>query len=278
MSYENFIPTMWSTAIERELARKCVFIEDCNRKFEGTVSKCGDSVRILGVGKPTILSSTDKKIALPDPEEIADTSILMSIDQIAYFTYQVDDISKRQTVDGLMKALSDETSEGLANKMDSYVASVALSREAVKASATTTLITEANVLSVIDGAIQKLYENDVLWGSKITLTVSPRFYFLLKNAYQKLDTDNSLILENGKVGRYGNVIIKMSNNVATNPSKTEDYMMLRTDRAVAFANPLTHTEAFRPEKTFSDAVKGFALFDAKIVRPKELVVINAKYA
>ena len=35
-------------------------------------------------------------------------------------------------------------------------------------------------------------------------------------------------------------------------------------------------EAYRPEKGFSDALKGFVLYQAKIVRPKELVVLNCK--
>ena len=54
MAYENFIPTVWNEAIQRELEGTYVFVEDCNRQFEGDVKKQGDSVRILGVGKPTI--------------------------------------------------------------------------------------------------------------------------------------------------------------------------------------------------------------------------------
>lgn len=50
MAYQNFIPTVWSEAIERELERLCVFAENTNRKYEGDVKKMGDSVRILGVG------------------------------------------------------------------------------------------------------------------------------------------------------------------------------------------------------------------------------------
>ena len=52
--------------------------------------------------------------------------------------------------------------------------------------------------------------------------------------------------------------------------------MVRTERAVAFANPLTHTEPYRPEKRFSDAVKGYVLYGTKIVRPKELMILNVK--
>ncbi|MBQ7846913.1 MAG: P22 coat protein - protein 5 domain protein, partial [Clostridia bacterium] len=91
---------------------------------------------------------------------------------------------------------------------------------------------------------------------------------------------NSQILKNGKVGMYGNVTVKMSNNVYKSKTTADgdtDNIMMRTKRAVAFAKPLTHTEAYRPEKKFADAVKGFILFDAKVVRPKEMININVTY-
>ena len=94
-------------------------------------------------------------------------------------------------------------------------------------------------------------------------------------AYTVLDTDNSKLLENGRVGRYGNVIVKMSNNVARD-KEGNSLVMVHTDKAIAFVNPMTHTEAYRPEKGFSDAVKGFVLYQAKIVRPKELMVMNVR--
>ena len=107
------------------------------------------------------------------------------------------------------------------------------------------------------------------------MEVPPWFYMRLKQAYTALDTDNSKMLENGRVGKYGNVIVKMSNNVAVD-SSANSLITVHTDKAVAFVNPMTHVEAYRPEKGFSDAVKGFVLYQAKIVRPKELVVLNCK--
>ena len=47
-------------------------------------------------------------------------------------------------------------------------------------------------------------------------------------------------------------------------------IMVRTQRAIAYACPKIHVEPYRPEKDFKDAVKGFALYGAKIVRPKEM--------
>lgn len=275
MAYQNFIPTIWAEQINRELERACVFAEDCNRQYEGKVTQYGDSVRILGVGKPTITRTTDKNVTLSTPEFIEDTSVTMPIQQIATFNYQVGDIDKRQAVGGLMDALAAETTEALANEMDQYVADMAKKAEAVKDNSTAYQVTVANILNSIDAAQTALFKKDVSVKTELVLTVSPDFYNLLKQAYVALDTNNSKMLENGRVGRYGNIVVKMSNNIAR--TGATEQIMLRTKRAIAFVNPMTHTEAYRPEGGFSDAVKGFVLFDGKIVRPKELVVMNVKY-
>ena len=279
MAYTNFIPSIWEETINRELERVCVFAEDCNRQYEGLVANKGDSVHILGVGKPTI-KSIDRANAsgeIDEAEEIEDTSVILNINQIRYFNYKVGDIDKAQAVGGLMDALSAETSEGLANEMDKFIANMATDSSVPKLTETPTIINKDNVLSVLDDAIQMLQENDVNMASGITVTVSPRFYKLFKQAYVSQDTDNSEMLKNGKVAMYGNVTVKLSNNVAKTESGSTDNIMIRTKRAIAFVNPLTHTEAYRPEKSFADAVKGFALFDGKVVRPKEIVNINVQY-
>lgn len=280
MAYSNFIPSVWEESINRELERACVFVEDCNRQYEGAVSKKGDSVHILGVGKPTI-KSLDRKDAsgeIDGAEEIEDTSVILNINQVRYFNYKVGDIDKAQAaVGGLMDALSSETSEGLANEMDKYIANMATSSDVKKLHATATVVNKENVLSILDDAVQKLQENDVNTANGVTVTVSPRFYKLFKQAYLSNDTNNSEMLKNGKVAMYGSVTVKLSNNVARTDSGATDNIMIRTKRAIAFVNPLTHTEAYRPEKSFSDAVKGYALFDGKVVRPKEIININVKY-
>lgn len=275
MSYNNFIPTVWAEAIERDLARKAVFAEDCNQKYEGDVQKMGDSVRILGVGKPTITKQVGGEIVLEDPEKVEDTSVTMLINRIAYFNYLVDDIDKRQMAGNVMEALNEESSEGLANAMDEDIAAMAADKGAVKLYGSTQSITVDNVLDTLDEAVQRLQENDVPANAKVVATVPPWYLTLLRRAYEDLDTDNSQMLKNGRVGRYNNVIIKMSNNVSA-ISGGGSNIMVRTQRALAFANPLTHTEPYRPEKRFSDAVKGFCLYGTKIVRPKELIVMNVK--
>ena len=274
MSYANFVPKIWAKAIERELERKLVFAEDCNRQYEGDVKQRGDTVKIRGVGKPTISKQKGGSNILPDAENVEDTSVEMQINTVAYFNFLVDDIDKRQAVGGLMDALNTEATQELASEMDKDIAALAGTRDAKKLYSDYKAVNADNVLGTLDLALQMLQENDVPADAKIVATVPPWFLTHLRTAYTKLDTDNSDLLKNGKVGRYNNILIKMSNNVYSTASGSN--IMVRTERAVAFANPLTHTEPYRPEKRFSDAVKGYVLYGTKIVRPKELMILNVK--
>ncbi len=289
MSIANFIPTVWAEEIERELKRVCVFVEDCNQKYEGKIEKQGDSVRILGVGRPTISTITkpmSKGLKIGDPEEIPTTSVTMYINQFSWFNYGIDDVDKAQAKGDLTGVFAEETTEALANEVDKHIASTVADATVPKLYATPKIVVagvpandnEANVLDVLDLAIQKLQENDVPDSTPVSVTVTPRFFNILKKAYREIDTDNSGIIENGKVGKYGGVTVKRSNNVYKTDGGAVDNIPIRTKRAVAFAQPLTHTEAYRPDQSFIDAVKGYILYQAKVVRPKEMLNINVKYA
>lgn len=293
MSYANFVPTVWAEGINRALERNYVYVEDCYRKYEGDVKQMGDQVTIPGIGSPTITEITidstrsNSNPTIADAEEVEGSSTTLIIDHMAYFNYMVGDVDRAQAVNGIMDALSDETSERLAGKVDTYISSLAVAGEVDKLNEGGAVqVTTNNVLDTLDAAIQKLYENDVSTATEIVVTVSPRFFTIFKKAYIALDTNNSKMIENGKVARYGNAVIKMSNNVHRTASDTAtaydadggiDNIMIRTKRAIAFAQPLTHTEAYRPERKFADAVKGFILYGAKVVRPKEILNINVKY-
>ncbi len=276
MSYENFKPTIWETAIEKELERKHVFVADTNQKYTGEVRQRGDSVRILSAGKPTITTITgDMDVTLSDPEVPEDSTTTLKVDTMSYFNFYVGDIDKAQANGEIESYLKGEATDGLNDEMDLIVSRLANSPQAVKLATSAVQITASNVLKQMDLALQKLYENDVPMSSKITFTVPPWFYTLFKQAYIGADTNNSKILENGEVSKYGNAIVRLSNNVAKAGTNGANSMIqVKTQRAIGFANPLTHVEPYRPEKKFGDAIKGFTIYGAKIIRPKEMVILN----
>lgn len=290
MSYSNFIPAVWEAGINRDLERKCVFAEDCYRKYEGEVKRQGESVTITGIGKPTIydLKTSDKNNEINGAETVESASIVMPINQIAYFNYEVGDIDSAQATDGILQSLHQETSEALSNKVDKYIANLALGKD-VNVVGTAKCVTgtagtnEKNVLDILDSLQESLWLNDVSDSTEIVVTVDPKFFTRFRKEYSALDTNNSKLLKEGNVYFYNNMQIKVTNNCAKgsatigSSSETVSYIMARTKRAIAYVNPLTHSEAYRPEKKFSDAVKGFILYDAKIVRPKELFVYKCSY-
>ena len=281
MSYENFKAKIWSKAIDRDLERVFVFADGTNQQYSGEIKGLGDTVRIKGVGKPTVTEHDlqNGDITLSAPEKVADTSVSLVVDKAAYFNYAVGDIDKEQGAGNVMAVLNQESSEEVANKIDLHIANLVhpdYNTVGVQAySSTNTVITATNVMSVFDGVQQKLYENDVNPATEVEIILPPWLYMVFRQAYQKVDTDNSEYLTNGKVAKYGNMTIKMSNNVAMKTSGGHDnyYVQIRTKRAIALAMSEAHTEPYRPESKFEDAVKGFKLYGAKIVRPKELVVL-----
>lgn len=277
MSFENYKPLVWNATIERDLEKAMVFAEDCNRSYEGKVKGPGDSVKILGVGKPSIRHFGDGKLhLLDDPEELEDTALTMPVNQVIDFNFFVDDLDKRQAAGNLSANVSEAT-EVIADAADKYIASFAGAEEAVKMAKTAQSVTKDTILGYLNTSLTKLYENDVKASTEIICTASPKFIEILRMAYEELDTDNHEMLKNGLIGMYHSMKIKQSNNVYKDSSGNE-YIMVRTKRALAFANPVTYSEPYKPEKRFGDAVKGYHLFDAKWVRPKEAIIIPVKYA
>ena len=288
MSYRNFVPTVWAAGIQRDLARKCVALEDCHREYEGEIKKAGDSVRILGLGKVTITKHDPKKpIVLSDPETIEDASQIMYVDQLYTYHYRVDDIDEAQAKENVDAALKGDTSDELASAVDSYIFSLAGTKEApllykepIRIGSNESKLTEGEkyILDVFDEAREYLLERDVRDSTKIVATFSPRINRLMAKARRIEDTNNSKILDNGLVGYYSKTTLKMSNNVYRDTAKKVEYVMVRTQRAIAAVEAINECEAYRPEKGFSDAIKGKFLHGAKIVRPKEIVVIPIIYA
>lgn len=274
MAFENFKPTIWETAIEKELERLHVFVADTNQKYTGEVKQRGDAVRILSAGRPTITTITgDKDVTLSTPEVVEDSTTTLKVDYMSYFNFYVGDIDKAQANGEIESYLKGEATQGLNDEMDLLVSKLSKDPQAKKLNTQAVTLTKENILGEFDKALQALYENDVPMSANITITIPPAVYTVFKQAYITADTDNSAMLENGKVARYGNAIIRLSNNVTKDGA---NYLIqVKTDKAIGFANPMTHLEPYRPESKFGDAIKGFTIYGAKIVRGKEMVVLKA---
>lgn len=278
MGFEKFKGEVWSAKFMDDLDKKLVFKENCNHTYEGEAKQAGDGVRILGLGDVTIGEWKNGKLGtLPDAEEVNGSSIYMPINQIGYFNFKIGDLDKAQAQggSGLMGKYMTKAKDGMAERIDSYIAGLHVGKCQL-ANTTATQLTATNILDVIEDAYLKLLENNVSRDSKVTLTAPPWFIMMLKRAYVELDTDNSEMMKNGRVGRYAGIELKESNNVyhVTEGSNDVYHIQLKTDEAIAFVNPYTYTEGYRPKDRFEDCVKGYTLYDGMVVAPKQCVDLN----
>jgi hypothetical protein len=267
MSYNNFKATVWSKYIQLELERKCILADFCNKNFEGD-AKHNETVKILGVGTPTIGDYTG--VSIGSPETIDDSSIFMRIDQAKFFNFMIDDIDKAQAQPGLMEAILTNTTRAMASARDKHVATMA--KNAGAFSSSTQINTKAAAKTIIDAAILQLRENDVEVDNEVVIEVPYFVYLLFKDNLADLKTNNDELVKKGIVGMYDNCLIRTSNNLYNDG--TDYYAMVRTKDAIAFAGGIDKTEAYRPEELFSDAMKGLNCFGSKVVRPKELYVMK----
>lgn len=269
MAYANFKPTVWSKYIQHELSKMTVLQEDCNTCFEGEIG-LGKTVKIIGVSRPnvgTYVPGSD----IDSAETPADSSMLLTVDQFRYTHFIVDDVDRAQAQEGLMQAYLRESTSALAECRDRYIAATAAAGTLRSASLAVTNAAEAR--AAVDTALVTLWDNGVKVTDGVSITVSPWFYALLKNALTAELSNNAELLQKGVLGLYNGATVKMSNNLARDGA--DDCMLVRTKNAVAFAAGIEKTEAYRPDKQFADAVKVLDCYGAKLVRPRELYVVRA---
>ena len=263
MAVTHFIQTIWSKKIYDKLELECKLVADCHREYEGDC-KYAQSVKILGVGEPTLGDYTGADISI---EDMSDTEQILSIDQAKYFAFYVDDVDKAQSVPGLPEKFQEKSVHGLAVARDTFVANII--KGATNATTVTALTAEA-MKEGIDAAIVALRERNFNEEGVIELT--PKAYNLFKHNLITLSTDNPEYIKRGIVGVYDGFEVKMSNNMAKDSSHS--YCDIRGKKAIAFAGQLERVEACRAEKRFADIVKGLDVYGGKLLDDDRIQVIK----
>ena len=309
MAVTNFIQTIWSKKIQDDLELKCKLVDNCLRDYEGDC-KYAQSVKILGVGEPTIGaydSGTDITI-----EEMSDKGQLLTIDQANYFAFYVDDVNQAQSVPGLKEKYQEKAVHGLAIKRDQYIAS--LIKDANKVLTADTSVTssktyytlsdgtfsavvspsgnpktqgyyedtaivatdntESAVKAGIDAAIVALRERN--FDEDGVIEITPAVYNVFKNELITLSTDNPEYIKKGIVGVYDDFQVVMTNGLIKDA--THAYCDVRGKKAIAFAGQINEVEALRAEKRFKDIIRGLDTFGAKVIDAERIQVVKVPLA
>jgi N4-gp56 family major capsid protein len=275
MSITRFRPEIWSANLLVALRKALVFGSPMvvNKDYEGEISEYGDTVRITSISRPTIGTYVPNSTTITFPE-LTDAQRTLTIDQAKYWSFSVDDVDARQARGNVMPQAADEAAYALADVIDQFIASFY------------TGVQTANALGSVGVAIatpNQAYDN-VLVPLKIKLDkanvpTQGRFVVVTPDLHGVLLRDSRFVkvneagtdegLRNGHVGRAAGFDIMLSNN-CPNTTGQEFATIAGTNQAISFAEQINKTEALRPQSSFSDALKGLALYGAKLVRPDAL--------
>lgn len=279
MAITNFIPELWSANLLSSLKKNLVAASPAvvNRNWEGEIKAKGDRVRITSIGRPTVKDYT-KNTDMDAPEDLTDAQRVLICDQQKYEHFQIDDIDKFQAAGTLMTESMDEASYAFGDTIDSFVIGKYTDAAA------------GNKLGAYQcTTADKVFQMLIALRSKMNAANAPRsgrYCFLPDFCVGLLLQDNRMVAnpamqqagQNLQAGSlYTPVLgfqILESNNLP-NTAGDDWLTMAGHPIAITYAEQLTETEAYRPEKRFGDAIKMLYVYGGKVVYPSALATAEA---
>lgn len=273
----TFIPEIWSAMMLESLKKELVYAGPgvANRDYEGEIANMGDTVRIRSISRPTVASYTKGSTTIT-PEQLTDAQRSLVIDQAKFFAFEVDDIDAAQSPGGELEGGLMEAVYALRDTADQYVASLYTGAQSANQIGTVSVTTAALAYTQLRRLKVKLDEANVPQQGRFV--VVPAWYhglLLEEDKFVRVDASGTdQALRNGIVGRALGFDVLMSNNA---PLVTgDDYAVIAGyPKAISFAEQINKVEAYRPEDSFSDALKGLHVYGAKLVRPDGIATVIA---
>ncbi len=291
MAFATFIPTIWSARLLAHLDKAHVYANLVNRDYEGEIKNFGDKVKINQIGDITIKNYT-KNTDIAAPDAVDGSGQELEIDQAKYFNFAVDDVDNAQSNPKVMDDAMQRAAYGMNDVTDGFLAGLmavgAINNGTNLGNDTTPLVpTATTAYDMLVDLATDLTEKSVPMAGRWVVVPAWFHGLLLKDQrFVGNGTDyNKALIEGGEVGVAAGFAVNISNNVPATTTTVESvttvskYKILAGTRAAtSYAEQILKTEAYRPEKRFSDAIKGLHVYGAKVVQGKSLSVLTVNRA
>ena len=268
--FDNFIPELWSARLLANLDKTFVFPQCVNRDYEGEIRNYGDTVHINKFGDIAISDYTGTLASPEQPQ--AGSQVVLIIDQAKSFNFKIDDIEAVQANVALMEKAMQRAAYGIGDVIDRYIADFVKAEGVQEVSAS---VAKENAYDTLVDLKVEFNKRNVPAAGRFVV-VPPEFIGMLEKDDRYTKYADADVMANGVKGRVAGFDVRESNNVPTDDSGAS-LIMAGTDMAISYAGQITKIEAYRPENTFADAVKGLYVFGAKVVEPEALIRLKATF-
>jgi hypothetical protein len=274
MAIVSSIPKLVSTKLLMDLHKNLVAKKICTMETGSPITKVGDTVTFTGLATPTISPYT----GTISPETLKDAGVTLVIDQKNYYAFYVDDIEAFRSVIDIKGSSISEAAYGLRDTADAYV----LGLYAGAATTVTATVSETIALSTTATVCRKMEEQNIKPGNR-WMVIPPWYKEKLILAGVKFS-----ILEGVKGAKDGmswaNVYdtdFYVSNNLTTTGAEGSynTQCMAGSYNAIVYAEQILKSRVIEEVATaFAAQCDGLHVFGAKVIKPKELIRINATQA
>ena len=298
----RFIPTLWSSKINKRFYATTVFGEISNNDYAGEISGMGDKVVIMN--SPTI-TINDYEIGGSLSYERPDIQkVEMVIDKAKAFSYKVNDVEKYQTKADYMAEFADAAAMQLKVAIDAsvlqnsnfYAAPVAANKgvtagakssqinlgaaggtngsTALKLVSGTAGSGECNVFDLITRLSAVMDEQNIPEEGR-WLLVPPLFRTKLAQSAQAtalIQGSETSLYRNGKFGQIDRWTLYVTNQlkVAAEGTANLTYIMAGHKSSLCFASQISKVESLQDPNDFGQLVRGLNVYGYKVVKPEAL--------
>lgn len=288
MSIANAIPAVWAAKLLRALDTRLVYASPqvINRNYQGEIASSGDTVRITTLAD-VVVSDYTRDVDLAAPEALTDAQLNLIIDQQKSYNFAIDDIDLRQTaVTDLTEQAAHRAAYGIAKAVDTFIAGKYTDIDTGNVvgsdgSPTHALKAEEAYNNLLELAV-KLDETDTPEESRFVI-VPPflagallkdvRFVSYGTQANRANLEDGFMAGPNGLIGRVAGFDVYQSNQVPNTTAKKYK-VIAGYNGAWSYADQLTESVNYRPERRFAEGYKGLHVYGAKVLRPSNLALLT----
>jgi hypothetical protein len=287
VALDTMIPELWTAELLTNLRKSYIYGQSAvtNRNYQGEIAARGDTVHITTIGPVTIVTYT-KNGALPAPETLNSTDQTLQITESKAFNFEVDDIDAAQIGTAPMTGGMAEAANGLVDVADQFLATTMVNGavaggNTIGTAAAPQAVSPATVYDLLVDLGVLLTDDKVPTTGRFAV-VTPRFHGQLAKSdeFTKASDLGDTTVVNGMVGRAAGFDVLVSHNVPRLGTGAAGDLFRKaivggSSIATTYAEQINKVEGYRPEGSFSDAVKGLHLYGAKVTRPTALAAILA---
>ncbi|HUS88651.1 MAG TPA: hypothetical protein VMW91_04635 [Desulfosporosinus sp.] len=279
MALEQLKPEIWSAQLLRRLNDVLVFRNVCTTEFDQEISKFGDVIKINEVGTIDVNDYTATSTGALTIQSLRDAQKLLTIDRAKYTAFWIDQEDKAQAKPDVLNAAREQAAWSLGNEVDEYVASL-YGQAGITVGGTITTgvdITSTNILKYFSLIAQKHDEANTPNVGRWVI-VPPWMAHKLILSKIALDTANSGVLGQGKLGNYYGFDIYVSNNVYHAATAARGAVLSGYKGSIALATQVLLTQGMNTVTIgFKYLVKSLLVYGAKVIRPNNLGVLWSTY-